>query len=848
MVHYSPLFAILVGTPLEHHLAQAQKWVKALDKRRFERALLGSGDAFQHVLSIAPLLLQINHSQVPGYVIHAPAGIAEFRISEYQKKWLANEYGVGYAEHKSAVNLHNVLPPILGVYVMGSFGSISQTSSSDLDIWICVRENLSADEHALLSQKAKRISEWAAQFNVEINFYLMDQNRFRNEHYADSLTAENSGSAQYMLLLDEFYRSAVRLAGKPLLWLHLWVENEKDYESEVARLIAEGEIDPNDWVDFGGLGQFSANEYFGASLWQLYKGIDSPYKSVLKILLLEAYSKEYPNTCLIARTFKRDLLSGNTNPDHHFDPYIAILAKVTRYLTALSEFKRLDFVRRCFYVKATEDLALYQANNWRIRYMGILAQEWGWSPATVQQLNRRPFWKIKAVKASHDNVVKFLMLSYRNLVEFARKHHVHSSVVPRDLNILSRKLYTAFEELPGKITLINTQLFHNLAEENITFLEVKGNKHFKDGWYLINQPPHHIMFSKERVIEYGESLNKLVAWAYFNRLLTHQTELFIFSRHVDVETLRKFVADLQLSFPSTIAPQPSNSDLLNQCEIKSLFIAINLTEDPTAQVEEFRSDLSSRDLFSFGALEQSLVGSIDFTYRNVWNEIRTLHFEGQNAILLALKVLSNKIYRGVNRPDSIQVFCYSARYRQTLRNLVNGLVNRCVSIQMGDIQPSQTSRLRVAGKNWQFFFEDRGISLQEIHNEPESAVDFDDVLQNPIEDQEDNPKTNRHYPPEMDAFASEGFLQFFFEDNADHSFNVYILDEANHLEIYCHCDGTKDDKVREINRLYQNAKQEGAENPYNIVQRNFNYPQFYQLLHGKQGVRIVPFKYQQNPT
>ena len=44
------------------------------------------------------------------------------------------------------------------------------------------------------------------------------------------LTKENSGSAQYMLLLEEFYRSAVRLAGKPLLWLHLWVEDEKQYE------------------------------------------------------------------------------------------------------------------------------------------------------------------------------------------------------------------------------------------------------------------------------------------------------------------------------------------------------------------------------------------------------------------------------------------------------------------------------------------------------------------------------------------------------------------------------------------------------------------------------------------
>ena len=40
-------------------------------------------------------------------------------------------------------------------------------------------------------------------------------------------------------------------------------------------------------------------------------------------------------------------------------------------------------------------------------------------------------------------------------------------------------------------------------------------------------------------------------------------------------------------------------------------------------------------------------------------------------------------------------------------------------------------------------------------------------------------------------------------------------------------------KVREINQLYQSAKLEGDKNPYNIVQRNFNYPQFYQLKNGK---------------
>ena len=93
-------------------------------------------------------------------------------------------------------------------------------------------------------------------------FYLMTQKRFRNERYSDPLTKENSGSAQYMLLLEEFYRSAVRLSGKPLLWLHLWVEDEKQYEAEVARLVAEGELNPNGLGGFWWIGAILASEYF----------------------------------------------------------------------------------------------------------------------------------------------------------------------------------------------------------------------------------------------------------------------------------------------------------------------------------------------------------------------------------------------------------------------------------------------------------------------------------------------------------------------------------------------------------------------------------------------------------
>ncbi|MBF0752516.1 MULTISPECIES: class I adenylate cyclase [unclassified Pasteurella] len=828
---------------MKYDLNQARKYVEILDKRRLERALLGSGDGLQHVLSLLPLLLQLNHPCLPGYVVQSSCGIAGFSLSAYQQQFLLAEYPSFYEQIKQQIYRTN--SPILGLYVMGSFGAISQTSYSDLDTWICHREGLTEDERDLLSQKAQKIKEWAMQFDVEINFYLMDQQRFRRDYNADLLSNENSGSAQYMLLLDEFYRSAVRLAGKPLLWLHLWVDDEVDYEKEVKKRIEEGTLDPQDWVDFGGLGQFSAKEYFGASLWQLYKGIDSPYKSVLKILLLEAYSKEYPNTRLIARQFKEDLFSGNTTPVHHFDPYIAILIKVTEYLTALSEFKRLDFVRRCFYIKVTEDLTRHKVSNWRINYIRILAQEWGWNADLIQKLNRRPYWKIKRVKEAHENLVKFLMMSYHNLVNFARKHKISSNMVPQDINILTRKLYTAFEELPGKIILLNTQISRNLSEPHLSFLEVRGNKHFKDGWYFINKLPSEMMFSEDRVIEYAENLNTLVAWAYFNRLITAETELHLFSPSISIETLRNFVTDLRLSF-SRMVTGTSSDALTASCEIRNIVIAVNLTVDPTSSIAEFKDHLSASDLFSFGPLEQNLVGSIDFTYRNIWNEIRTLHFEGPNAILIALKVLSNKIYRGVNNPRSVQVFCYSRHYRRALRNLVSGLVNRCISIRLGESQMPGIPRLRVAGKNWQFFFEESGVSLQEVENDGKSAVDFDDVLKSPVDEKTETHNEDRQHPAEIDLFASEGFLQFFFEDNKDGTFNVYLLNELNHLEIYRHCDGIKDEKVRQINQLYQ-VSGAGGENPYHIESGNFNYPQFYQIQHSHQGqIQILPFKYRRS--
>lgn len=375
---------------MNHYLVSAKEQIASLDKIRYQKALDGSSQEFCHVFQLLTLFLHVNHPLVPGYVKHSPEGIAHFELSDYQHNYLIDLL----SQHNLTINglvlakSIAVTPAINGVYAMGSTGSITQNSQSDLDIWVCYDHVLSTEQLQKLTEKTELIQAWALTQDVEVNFYLLPEDHFRHISHNTKLTDEHCGSSQYMLLLDEFYRSVIRLAGKPLLWLHIQINNEEYYDKAVNKWIAEGKIIRDEWVDFGGLGALSANEYFGATLWHLFKGVDSPYKSVIKILLLESLMADYPHPQLISKQFKQQLLSGSS-VTHHFDPYLAMLAQVSDYLTRIGDQDRLALVRSCFYLKANRDAQCYSAEkNWRYWQLQELSQSWGWSAQILEHLNQ----------------------------------------------------------------------------------------------------------------------------------------------------------------------------------------------------------------------------------------------------------------------------------------------------------------------------------------------------------------------------------------------------------------------------------------------------------------------------
>ncbi|MBD1577693.1 MULTISPECIES: class I adenylate cyclase [Vibrio] len=812
----------------------------ALNQQRIERALSLMDKTSQQVFHLIPTLLHFNHTQLPGFSgDNTPSGIANFTLTDIQQQLLLDMLG-----YEATVSHSDPTQHIRSLYTMGSTSSVGQSSSSDLDIWVCISSEMRLEDRVLLSNKCLAVTEWAKGFGVEANFFLMDENRFRTNQ-SEEMTGDNCGSSQHLLLLDEFYRSAVRLAGQRLLWKIVPPEMEECYDEYVEQLCGSGQLDCSEWIDFGQLHRIPAEEYFGSNLWQLYKSIDSPYKSVLKAILLESYSWEYPNPQLLSVDTKRRFFACEQK-EYGMDSYYLMLEKVTRYLERIGDQRRLELVRRCFYLKTHEKLSRSAGDNhvaWRHSAIQDLVSDWGWSDALIEELDNRRHWKVEQVKKVHHELLDALMLSYRNLIQFARRHDITSAISPQDISILARKLYAAFETLPGKVTLLNSQISPDLHEPNLTFIQVPQGRTNQPGWYLYKHAldPYEIL--GKAPLEHNQYLSKLVAWAFFNGLITEGTHLEAVVRdaQLDMDKLYQMVSDLRNTF-SLRKRQPTMQALGSPCEVSQLSIFINLESDPTANLttQQLKGAQKNVDIFSFSEQQQCLVTSVDLVYRNSWHEVRTLHFSGQNAIIEALKTILGKMHQDARPPESVDVFCYSQNMRGMMRNMVYQLLAECIDLRLKPVENEKRRRfkvLKVANQMYGLFFERRGVSVMKLEN----SIDFySNISSNKLQGSAVLVAgKNQELPPPdvVDAFASEGLIQFFFEDDGD-GFNIYVLDEANNVEVYRQFDGDKDAMISNVNRFYTTNSHEGEE-----LKCNFNLPQYYQVIHPNEGESyVVPYR------
>lgn len=698
MAVYTGWMIPAIDSPLTQQ--QVHQWHKAFlhlngARLKVARSLMTSRQ--QVVLDVLPLLLHLNHPAMPGFISHAvPCGIAHFTPAEQQLQSLQSI--------ARGVQLPRGFNPrqISGLYLMGSLGSLAQARSSDMDVWLCYSEQLAAAELEGLRQKCQLLEQWAASQGAELHIFLMNLSEFRAGQ-SQTADGDDCGSTQHGLLLDEFYRSALWLAGRQPRWWLIPNAEERRADAFWQALVHNHRVNADHWLDFGAMPGIAPSEFVGAGLWQLNKGLHDPYKSLLKLLITRHYAAQYPNIRPLCWDLKEQVHNGCSDAENN-DAYLLMLARLTAQLEREGNTERVQLARRAFYYKARlplSELSRSQRNSWRAETLQALCQSWGWSADYLQELDQRPQWSPLKVARERNALISEMLSSYRFLAAFSQKYAPRLLISRQDTRTLGNRLYAAFDNRPGKIMDINPGIVRSLGQEKLA-LNLKRNI-----WQLIpgvfyrsdNEQLEH-----EQVLRQSPSLVELLCFARVNGLLENYTRFAIYPTH---NPLSQYELKEISQVVRAIEPyRPQSQDFMQPAQPLQWFLMVNAGVDPQHELSRRgMQKLSNRDdALGYSSARENLIQTIDLITVNSWGEWLVQRFSGDAGMMQCLQsMLQQQPLAARDGWPVWSVHCYCASRASAIRLRVEQLLE---DVLQHFLQQPKSPYLIEAAETWYLLEQD----------------------------------------------------------------------------------------------------------------------------------------------
>ncbi|NVK36526.1 MAG: class I adenylate cyclase [Gammaproteobacteria bacterium] len=642
------------------------------NEHRLERTQQALSERQRVLLDVIGLLYHVNHEKLPGFVgMNCPCGVARYTPNKDTLRAAASlAMGFQYSQRRRGMTY------IKSMFIMGSCGSLGHSGGSDLDIWLCHEPDMPPEELDLLQQKSTAIEQWADNIGLEVHFFLMDAQKFVKGERND-LDGEDCGSAQHHLLLDEFYRTSILLCGCYPLWWMVPVEHEANYEDFVFRLQKQGFVNPDEVIDFGGIGTIPAGEFVGAGMWQLYKAIGSPYKSILKLFLTEAYANDYPNVRPLSLDLKTRMFNEQTELDK-LDPYLLLYDRLEAYLLTRDEVSRLELVRRCIYFKANIPMGQpTRRKHWKRDFLKPVIREWGWSEGLLLHLDNRPQWQVHTVSQERKTLVNELIHSYKFLSQFGRNHQEETMLTAKDMTLLGHKLYATFDRKPGKVDLINPGISKDIQEDKLSLH--LSRQHVRRripqmAWSLftgVARPG-----GAQNPIKKSPSLIELLAWCHVNQVMARGTNVVMYHgrQHGQDYELKEILN----SFYATPLIESVTTNFDEPPVPRYISLYVNVFVDPMSHYTRrgISKISNSTDSLGYSALKENLVLTIDQMVYNSWREVLVTRYEGHNALLRVIEdYLMSYSPESEQEPPQLHVYCYCATRPKAIAERVENVMD-----------------------------------------------------------------------------------------------------------------------------------------------------------------------------
>jgi adenylate cyclase class 1 len=481
---------------------------------RFQQ--LFSNSAVKKTINAIPALLSVNDKKVPGFVEGGgPVGIAGYIPDSETLRYLKGRFGLDSIQEVQKPFVHCLA-------VMGSVGTVAYNRKSDFDYWACVdQRGVSEKQAAAFQKKVDEIQKWALkEAGVEVHIFINDITNLKMNIFAED-EDEGFGSTIGGVLKDEFFRSSIIIAGKtPFWWVIPGFVSDSDYEKLFAHI---PEMDRRDkYVDIGNLYRISREDFLGAALFQLIKAIGSPFKSILKIGILEKYLFSEGNTVLLSQKLKASLQRGklgNAVPDS----YLMMFNEVYKYYEEVLEDKYLlPILRQNLYLKIDPQLSKYLALKerknlpYKVVAMFRVVKEWGWSIDEIRDLDDFESWDYTRIIQFWNSVKKFMLLSYKKISREMPSLNLQKKISSSDFKLLSSIIKANFSIEPGKIE--NFITFKDTPNEPFLYIEPEAGGVRVSGWRVYKKVRSSGSYEREINIKSEDDLIKLLAWCSINQI------------------------------------------------------------------------------------------------------------------------------------------------------------------------------------------------------------------------------------------------------------------------------------------------------------------------------------------
>ncbi len=602
------------------------------NQKKFDRLqLLITNSNVKRVINAIPLLLCVNDKKIPGYIEGpVPLGIAHYEPDQETIKYIESRF------HRTGLSIDTKYPLVQMLALMGSVGTIAYTKQSDFDYWVCIDSRGTPPEQVNnFQKKVEAIQKWAIdEIKIDVHLFINEIQKLKDNIYAEDET-EAFGSTIGATLKDEFYRSSIIIAGKIPFWWVLPRIGDDEYQKLYNQLPED--IRDNHYIDLGNLYTISKEDFLGAALFQIIKALGNPFKSILKIGILEKYLFDTGSKLLISQKIKAAIHKGDIK-GKILDSYVMMFEEVYGYYSSILEEKALlNILRQNLYLKINPQLSKYAAMKenknlpYKVMVMFRYVINWHWNATTIKDHDNFDNWDYNKIMQFWNLVRKFMLLSYQKIALELPALNLAQRISESDFKLLSRKIKSYFssnnEEIDNYIT------FKDTPHESILYIEPFTEDIDNPQWRLYKRNTSSEEKFVSTTLRSEHDLVRLLTWMALNQIF-HPT----FSR-------------LQIQSGFSRINQNQILELLNR--IHELFIEkrIYLKNDFFLHPS---FNITNMVIINFNTENIDTIQSIYWLYNTSWGQSYIKKVGGSKDLIPILETI---LHDGINLPRQFDDYC-----------------------------------------------------------------------------------------------------------------------------------------------------------------------------------------------